>query len=94
MCSACSSDRQSATWSCDNVFVVFIPLWKLNLLHVCLNVTQRFVMHIIPHANMYFICMKILQLVMESNFRYCYAVESTERHREERLSKEFNAVCS
>ena len=36
----------------DSVAVVFISLWKLKFLAYLLNVTQRFVMHIISYASL------------------------------------------
>jgi hypothetical protein len=58
---------------------------EAKFLAYVLTVTQRFVMRAISYANALFvICIELLQLAMDGNYRRCYAVEGTVRHREGR----------
>jgi len=51
MCFMQLRKTQHSMGVCDSVIVVFILLWKLKFLAYLLNITQRFVMHIISYTN-------------------------------------------
>ena len=66
----------------DSVTVVFISLWKLKFLACLLNVTEGFVMRIISYANVvYFICMYLLQFVMDGQYGSWYTIGCMVWHR-------------
>jgi hypothetical protein len=47
---------------------------EVTFLAYVLNVKEHFVMHIIPHTNVDFICLSLLQFVMAGQYRRCYAL--------------------
>jgi hypothetical protein len=88
------------TWSCDNVLVVFIPLWKLNLLHMYLNVTQPFCYAY--HSTRKYVLYMYETIIVGNGRQFpvllnrrMHGVSQRRRRRKTfRVSKEFSVVCS
>jgi len=79
---------------CDSVIVVFISLWKLKFLAYLLNVTQRFVMHIILYALVvYFSVGNVRPLLKLLHCRVHGAAQGRKR-KTLQVSKESSLVCS